>query len=131
MTIDLLILATGLAIPFGEPARIATEPTEPARYEAAFEFVEQDEGYVLNALVMEAAAEGHQSSKLADCGTIDIESFSDGLFGTPVRCNDATYEFDLQGQTIVVQNSETGDAHIIRTLAPGPAVINGIALLIE
>jgi hypothetical protein len=128
---DLLILAAGLAIPFGDPVSTDIEPAEPGRYEAAFEFVESDAGYRLNALLMDVATKTHQSSKLADCATIDIEAFSEGLFGTPVRCNDAVYEFDLQGSSIVVENSATGRTQVIRTLAAGPVVINGVRLLIE
>ena len=131
MMADLLVLASVIAIPFGDPVEVETAPTERANYEAAFEFVETEAGYTLSALWASSAQADFQVSELATCRTIDIEAFAEGVFGTPVSCNGETYEFDLQGASIVVQSSATADAQVIQTLAPGPVMINGVPLLIE
>ncbi len=138
-------LAAGMAIPFGQPPGGAPEPrpmAKPARYVMAFEFVEEQKGFTLNALVQDRARPIVHSTPISHCRSIDIESVTDGLFGHPVRCDGIVYAFDVRHLAIFVDpqlpggrairaSSGRARSKVIHRVNPGPAVFNGVPLLME
>ncbi|HCQ36829.1 MAG TPA: hypothetical protein DIU19_13020 [Alcanivorax sp.] len=126
-----LVLAAGLTIPFGEKSPPATAPAPLPEYGLAFEFVEEERGYTLNALVQDRATRKVESTTINRCDAIDIESFSEGLFGSPVRCDGVNYVFETEGTAIVVESSDTKPSRRVKILPPGHAILNGIPLLME
>ncbi|TFF20455.1 hypothetical protein E3C22_16210 [Jiella endophytica] len=129
-----VLLAGAIAIPFADTPQ--QKPTssegELARFETAFEFAEIPGGYRLNAIVIDLADGASQSTPIGNCKTINLDSFSEGLFGTPVVCNGINYSFDVrQGQIVVDASPGRLPAKVVRKLKPGHALINGTPLLIE
>ncbi|MCQ0987798.1 hypothetical protein [Jiella marina] len=133
MLLSSILLAGAIAIPFSDaPAPGGNSaPADIARYETMFEFAESDGGYRLNAVVVDLATGNHRSVAIGDCRTININSFEEGLFGTPVVCNGVDYSFDVRQGEIVVDASTGGRPAIIQKLEAGHAMINGMPLLIE
>ncbi|MEF2552863.1 hypothetical protein VQ042_16090 [Aurantimonas sp. A2-1-M11] len=126
-----MVLAAGLTIPFGEKSPPVPAPASLPEYGLAFEFVEDERGYTLNALVQDRATQIVESTTINRCEAIDIDGFSEGLFGSPVRCDGVNYVFDTQGTAIVVEASDARPARKVKVLAPGNAILNGIPLLME
>ena len=126
-----LVLAAGLTIPFGEKSPPAPGPASLPEYGLAFEFVEDERGYTLNALVQDRATRVVESTTISRCNAIDIESFAEGLFGSPVRCDGVNYVFDTRGTAIIVVPSDARPSRRVKILQPGHAILNGIPLLME
>ena len=134
MLIETVLLASSLAIPFGDkPAAERTAPQKDLpRYETSFEFAEIPGGYALNAIVIELTADRKTSRPIAKCRTIDLDSFEETLFGTPVLCNGISYTFDVRkGEILVDASRPKSRPTIVKHLAPGHAIVNGMPLLIE
>lgn len=124
-----LLLAAGMAIPFGQPAPEPVKPADLRQYDLRFEFVEGEGGYDLNAVVIDMTSGAVDVVPIARCATIDIEAFSESLFGTPVTCDGQSYVFDVTGLDLVVSGTQAPRA--IKSFAPGHAVFNGIPILME
>ena len=138
-------LAAGMAIPFGQPPGGTPPPrpmAKPSHYAMAFEFVEEQQGFTLNALVQDRSRPIVHSTPISHCRSIDIESFTDGLFGHPVRCDGIIYAFDVRHLAIVVDpqlpggramraSSRRAKSKVIHRVSPGPAIFNGVPLLME
>ncbi|MDY8110112.1 hypothetical protein U0C82_13275 [Fulvimarina sp. 2208YS6-2-32] len=134
MLATLVFLASSTAIPFGSPPAEASDPPAAgshARLELAFEFAERPEGYVLNAIVLDERTGTRSKTAVGSCRTIDIDSFTDTDFGTPVICDGVTYTFDIADGTIVAGPIEGGQAVAVKHLLPGRVFVNGVPLLIE
>ncbi|MCB8837305.1 hypothetical protein [Aurantimonas sp. VKM B-3413] len=134
MLIETMLLASSLAIPFGDnpPVERSAPQKDPPRYETSFEFAEIPGGYALNAIVVDLTADSHTSRPVAKCRTIDLDSFQEALFGTPVLCNGVSYTFDVRkGEIVVDAATPRSRPTIVKHLAPGHAVVNGMTLLIE
>ncbi|MAU98810.1 MAG: hypothetical protein CMP81_23500 [Fulvimarina sp.] len=132
--IQTVLLAGAIAIPFSDGPQRDPAPAagEPARFETAFEFAEIPGGYRLNAIVIDLATGERGSTPIGDCRTINLDSFAEDTFGTPVVCNGVNYSFDVRKGQIVVDASPGRVApKLVRKLAPGHALVNGTPLLIE
>ena len=136
-----VLVAAGLPIPFGQPAprapgaaEVPAPPpeTEMPEYQMSFEFVEADKGYTLNAILVDPDARRYKAVEVASCGSIDIDSFNSGLFGTSVLCDGTTYSFDVEGLDVVVRSDrQSTPTTTVMTLDPGHAVFNGVPLFMQ
>lgn len=129
MAIGLLTLMAGLAIPFASPDIDADPLPVTADLSIAFEFVESDSGYDLNALVSDRVSEDVRTIPLDSCATIDIGVGGETLFGEPVACDDERYVFDLVGRHVIVSGVKRN--HPLRDVEPGYVILNGVPLLVE
>ncbi|MBO0903446.1 hypothetical protein [Jiella sonneratiae] len=132
--LETVFLAGAIAIPFSDsPAPDPSAANTPlARYETAFEFAEITGGYRLNAIVIDLETGERVSKPIGDCRTINLNSFSESTFGTPVACNGVNYSFDVRRGQIVVDGSPgKRPPKVVRQLKPGHALVNGLPLLIE
>ncbi|WAP67923.1 hypothetical protein [Jiella pelagia] len=134
MLLQTVFLAGAIAIPFSDPpaGNSASSPGDLPRFETAFEFAEISNGYRLNAIVIDLETGERRSTAISECRTINLDSFSEGLFGTPVVCNGVNYSFDVRAGQIVV-DAEPGrrPPKVVRSLQPGHILVNGTPLLIE
>ena len=134
MLLQTVFLAGAIAIPFSDaPAQDpASPPGDLPRFETAFEFAEISGGYRLNAIVIDLATGKRGSTPIGDCRTINLDSFSEGTFGTPVVCNGVSYSFDVRrGQIVVDAAPGRKPPKVVRSLRPGHVLVNGTPLLIE
>lgn len=134
MLLQTVLLAGAIAIPFSDaPAPDPKLPTaDLPHFETAFEFAEITGGYRLNAIVIDLATGERASTPIGDCRTINLDSFSEGPFGTPVVCNGVNYSFDVRkGQIVVDAEPSRTPAKVVRKLEPGHTLVNGTPLLIE
>lgn len=129
----IIFAASALAIPFESslaPERpVAAAPT--ATLETSFEFAEHEGGYQLNALVFDLAAGTRASTPIAACKRIDIASFEETAFGTPVRCDGVSFSFDVRDGAVLVDAASPQPPIALRRLEPGRVVVNGMPLFIE
>ena len=134
MLLQTVILAGAIAIPFSDAPRQNPAPAtrDLARFETAFEFAEIPGGYRLNAIVVDLVDGTRVGTPIGDCQTINLDSFTEGPFGTPVICNGVNYSFDVRhGQIVVDAMPGSRTPKVVRKLRPGHALINGTPLLIE
>lgn len=134
MLLQTVLLAGAIAIPFSDAP--ADKPVPPSRdlprFETAFEFAEIQNGYRLNAIVIDLETGERGSTSIGECRTINLDSFSEGPFGTPVVCNGVNYSFDVRAGRIVVDaEPRRHPPKVVRTLRPGHVLVNGTPLLIE
>ncbi|MEX6505494.1 hypothetical protein [Jiella sp. M17.18] len=134
MLIETVLLASSLAIPFGDkPAHDKVEQHKQLpRFETSFEFAEIAGGYLLNAVVIDLLTDARTSVPISKCRTIDIQSFQENLFGTPVVCNGVTYTFDVRkGGIIVAPSHKRLRPKLVKHLMPGHAIVDGMPLFIK
>ncbi|MER0237290.1 hypothetical protein [Fulvimarina sp. MAC8] len=134
MLAALAFAASSMAIPFESAPAPGLDAAPSGRfqnYEMSFEFDERQTGYQLNAVVFDLIAGSQEKTAVSSCRTIDIDSFSESDFGTPVLCNGVTYDFDIQRGSIVAVPMGGGKPVEVKRLSPGRAVVNGMPLLIK
>lgn len=128
MTAKLIILAAGMAIPFGSPQVEAPRPHALAELSLSFEFAETDLGFDLNAIVEDHTADEVHRIAVDSCGAIDIDSFDEDLFGTPAICDGRRYVFDLVGNRLVVLGGE--EEQELMTVEATHVVLNGVPMMV-
>ncbi|SMD00556.1 hypothetical protein SAMN06297251_11798 [Fulvimarina manganoxydans] len=129
----IILAASALAIPFeSSPAPEKPAASAPATMlETSFEFAEREGSYQLNALLFDLSAGTRASTPIASCRSIDIASFEETAFGTPVSCDGVSFSFDVRDGAVLVDAASPQPPIALRRLSPGRVFVNGMPLLIE